>query len=146
MALTTCPRCNRIFDKVRSSVCTKCQEAEDGDYDKIRTVLDRSPGLNAEQVAEEAGVPVACVMRMLDEGLIANAGFAKDVKCGMCGAPAISMSRKLCQACLEKLNAQVARQQASLKLKAKGHVQVGAYMQARKGVEEKRRGGGSQGK
>ena len=140
MPLTTCPRCKKIFDKVRSAVCPKCQDAEDADYDKIRTVLDRCPNLNSEQVAEEANVSVECVMRMVDEGLIANASLAEKVKCGMCGAPAISLSKKLCQACLEKLNAQVASVQSRIKLKEKQNVEVGEYLHARKAFEDKRRG------
>jgi len=139
MPLASCPRCNKIFEKVHSSVCPKCQAAEDADYDKIRAVLDRSPNLNAEQVAEEADVTVASVMRMLDEGLIANVGLSEKVKCGICGAPAISLSKKLCQACLEKLNTKVAAEQSKLKLKEKKQTQLGEYLHARKGLEEKRR-------
>lgn len=140
MPLTTCPRCKKIFDKGTTAVCTKCQEAENKDYDKIRAILDRSPSLNAEQVAVEADVSVQCVMRMLEEGLIANVSLSEKVKCGRCGAPAISMSKKLCQACLEKLNAQVAAAQGKIKLRDKKQVQIGEYLHARKAFEQKRRG------
>jgi hypothetical protein len=39
VALTTCPRCKKIFDKVVSPVCQKCQDSENAEYDKIRSVL-----------------------------------------------------------------------------------------------------------
>jgi NMD protein affecting ribosome stability and mRNA decay len=139
MPLAACPRCKRIFDKVCSSVCPKCQDDENADFDKIRGVLDRNPNLNAEQVAADAEVTVQCVMRMLEEGLIANVSLTEAVKCGQCGAPAISMSKKLCQACLEKLNAQVVAAQSKIKLGKKKQVQVGEYLHARKAFEEKRR-------
>ena len=139
MALAACPRCKKIFDKARSAVCTRCQDAEDDDFDKIRTVLDRNPNLNAEQVAEEGQVTVDCVMRMIAEGLIANVNLAELIKCGRCGAPAISQSKKLCQACLEELNTEMAQAQSKIKIGQKKKVQVGEYLHARRALEEKRR-------
>lgn len=139
MPLATCPRCKKIFEKTRSLVCAKCQDDENSDYDKIRAVLERNPSLNAEQTAEESGVAVQCVTRMLQEGLIANVSLTESIKCGRCGAPAISLNKKLCQACLEKLNAEVVSAQAHIKLGQKKHVQVGEYLHARKAFEEKRR-------
>ncbi len=139
MPLTTCPRCKKLFDKNRSSVCPKCQDAENADFDKIRAVLDRNPNLSAEQAAIEADVTVQCVTRMIEEGLISNVSMTERVKCGRCGAPAISLNKKLCQACLEKLNAQVVQAQSMIKLEQKKQVQVGEYLHARKAFEEKRR-------
>jgi len=140
MPLATCPRCKKMFNKMKASVCPKCQEAENADYDSIRSVLDAKPSLNAEQVAAEAEVEVQVVTRMLDDGLIANISLSDQVKCGRCGAPAISRSKKLCQACLEKLNAQVAQAQAQMKLSDRKKVQVGEFLHARKAFDQKRRG------
>lgn len=139
MALATCPRCKKMFEKVRSLVCPKCQDDETADYDKIRAILDTDPDLNAEQVSVEADVDVPCVMRMIDEGLISNVDMADAVKCGRCGAPAISRNKKLCQACLEKLNVKVLKTQAEIRLKDKKEVQVGEHVRARKMFEDKRR-------
>ncbi len=138
MPLSKCPRCKKIFDKVSSAVCVNCQKDEDSDFDKIRSVLDRTPNLKAEEVAQEAQVSVQCVLRMLQEGLISNATIS-NVKCGRCGAPAISMNKKLCQVCLDKLNAEVAAQQMRIKLDGKKSTQVGEYMHAKRNFEEKRR-------
>lgn len=139
MPLATCPRCKKMFEKSSSVVCPNCQEAENTDYDKIRTILDARPNLNAEQVSVESGVDVQVVLRMLEEGLISNVNTAEKVKCGRCGAPAISRSKRLCQACLEKLNAQVASMQSKIKLGDRKGVQVGEYLHARKAFEQKRR-------
>jgi ribosomal protein L37E len=139
MPLASCPRCKKLFDKTRSVVCPRCQDDENVDFDKIRAVLDRNPNLNAEQLAEQAQVSVDCVMRMLEEGLIASVNLMEKVKCGRCGGPAISMNKKLCQACLEELNAQVAQAQGKIKMGQKKQVQVGKYLHARRAFEEKRR-------
>jgi len=107
-------------------VCTKCQDAEERDYDKVRHTLSEQPNLNAEQVAEATGVDIECVLRMVEEGLVANVALLDGrVKCGMCGAPAISASKKLCQACLEKLNARVIQVQSQMRLDDKKEVQIG---------------------
>lgn len=140
MALASCPRCKKMFDKMGTKVCPKCQPAESEDYDKIRAVLDKFPNLNAEETAVEADVSVPCVMRMLEQGLISSVSLnTEPVICGKCGAPAISVSKKLCQACLEKLNAQVAQAQSKIKLSEKKDVQVGEYIHARKAFEDKHR-------
>ena len=139
MPLSACPRCKKVFDKTHSSVCSRCQDAEDDDYDKIRAVLDRCPDLNAEGVAQAAGVAVECVMRMLDEGLISNVNLMEKVACGRCGGPAISVNKRLCAACLEALNAEVMQAQNKIILGKKKDVQVSEYLHARKTFEEKRR-------
>lgn len=138
MPLAKCARCEKMFDKQASVVCPRCQSAEDADYDKIRRVLDDSPNMNAEQVAQTANVELSVVLRMLDEGFLANATIGQ-IKCGRCGAPAISASKKLCQACLEKLNAQVATAQAKIKLPDKKPAEVNEYSNVRKLLQEKRR-------
>jgi len=115
-------------------------EDEEKDYDKIREVLTKNNDLSAEQVAEESDVSIECVLRMLDEGLIANIAINQNVKCGMCGAPAISISKRLCQGCLEKLNAQVATTQQRVKLGDRKRVEVGEVMgSVRKTIDNKRR-------
>lgn len=138
MPLTKCPRCKRIFDRIHSKVCPKCQIDEDADFDKIRAVLERLPNCNAEQVCTEAEVSIDCVMRMLDDGLIANVSLTEGVKCGRCGGPAISQSKRLCQACLEKLNAEVALAQSKIKLGEKKPMQLGEHLHAHRAFEDKK--------
>ncbi len=116
MPLAKCPRCNQLFTKSEEVVCARCEPAERADYEMVREALQKVPHLNAEEVAEETGVARDCVLRMIDQGLIQNVSVNKTVRCGRCGKPAISVSKRLCQACLEKLNAQLAVERASVKL------------------------------
>lgn len=106
--LDTCARCGNIFTRLQSPVCPQCQTDEDADYEKVRGVLLRQPGLNAEQAAEAAGVALDCVLRMLIEGRVTNVQLGSVVKCGRCGAPAISVSKRLCEQCLVKLDLECA--------------------------------------
>lgn len=104
LALAKCARCSRVFTKVRSAVCVECQDYEDRDFNKIREVLETTPGLAADQVAERAEVSLACVLRLVEEGRIASVLPGAEVRCGRCGAQAISMTKRLCERCLVELD------------------------------------------
>ena len=127
MPLATCGRCAKMFNKVGSNVCPGCNEAEEADYEKIRDVVAKNETLNSEQVAEEAGVDIAVVRRIISEGRVAQVSLGEVPKCGKCGAPAISNTKKLCQACLERLNVEVSKAQSQIKLDKKKETQIGAY-------------------
>jgi predicted amidophosphoribosyltransferase len=117
MPLAKCPRCKRLFSKADVKVCTTCWPAEEEDYAKVRDVIAQEENLAAAEVAKRAKVQIDVVDRMINDGVIAavSTGTPMNVLCGMCGAPAISLSKKLCQACLDKLNHQVAKAQSVLK-------------------------------
>ena len=126
MALAKCPRCDKLFDRLGAAVCQKCQADEEADYDKVRDALEQRPNLTAEKVSKDAGVDHTCVARMIDQGLISFTSLLDaGVKCGMCGAPAISAAKKLCQRCLDKLNMRVTAAQSKIKLDAKKSANIG---------------------
>ncbi len=102
--IVRCVRCEAIFVRIRTAVCTHCLDAEEEDFHRIRDVLHEHKHLNVVAVAELAEVTEACVLRMLGEGLIVNEQVSHDVKCGQCGAPAISTSQRLCARCLANLD------------------------------------------
>ncbi len=138
--LEKCARCGKLFSRVSSSVCVACQAEEERDFAKIRKVLDRQTGLNPEQVAEEAQVSVECVLRMLDEGRIKNEDVGTPIKCGRCGAPAISASKRLCESCLVQLDYECAEAMREIRQKwAEERIQEGGGQAVRKTVDSKRR-------
>ena len=92
MGLAKCERCDKLFSKVVSPICSACTPMEEDEFDKIRNVIYDEPSLNVKEIAQLAEVEVSVVLRMLDEGLITNVDLGDAVKCGKCGAPAISVS------------------------------------------------------
>lgn len=104
MKIAHCARCRGLFVRIRFEVCDRCLDDEEADYTRINDVLVSNKGLTVEQVAEKAEVTTACVLRMLERGLIVNEKIAENIKCGRCGAPAISASQQLCTACLQDLD------------------------------------------
>ena len=139
MPLAKCVRCETLFNKIQSSVCGTCSEAEDDDFEMIRKTLEDNPEMNAEGIAEVSGVEIACVLRMMDSGAIAKISYGEAVKCGRCGAPAISSTKKLCQSCLEKLNREVSDAQKGIKLGDKKKVELGEYSASARDMLDKKR-------
>lgn len=104
LKLTHCARCSVIFVRIRMKICPECIDIEEEEYNKIRDVLHEYERLNIAKVAELAEVSEACVLRMLEEGIIVNEQVNNDIKCGRCGLPAISTSQRLCAHCLSVLD------------------------------------------
>ena len=140
MPLAKCVRCNNLFDKVKNPVCPACMPEEESDYEKVRAVIDEHPDLSSEAVAELSDVSLALVMRMLDQGMVTNTSLlGGSAKCGRCGAPAISASKKLCHGCLEKLNQNVMRQKQKVAMTQSKEVEIGGASSVRQLLDEKRR-------
>ncbi len=125
MALASCSKCKRLFQKVRKSICPACEAEEEASYEVVRAYVSEHPGENAEQVAAATDVPIDTVLRFIVEGRIEAQGATSNVRCGQCGKPAISTTKRVCQACLAKLHNQLAQQQAKIKLPEKKDVDVG---------------------
>ena len=140
MAIATCPRCKKMFDKQALPICAKCEPKEQKDYELIRETLEKMPNLNAEEIAIEVNLGHEVVLRMMDQGLIQSVSVNQTIKCGRCGNPAISVSKRLCQTCLEKLNTEVAMQQSKVKMAPKKNAQVGECIaNVRKTLSNKRK-------
>ena len=127
MPLAKCVRCKKMFNKEDSPICSACRPDEDADFERVRAAIERNPGLNAEEVAEETKVELSCVKRMLDAGVLSTVTEVDGrIVCGMCGAPAISASKRLCQDCLAKLNMQMAKAQSKIRLDARKDPEIGS--------------------
>jgi len=103
-----CARCRRLYVRTTWTVCGKCVDMEASDFARIREVLEAQPHLGVEELADRAQVTAACVLRMLDEGLIASQADDDAAVCGRCGAPAISATKRLCTGCALDLDRQLA--------------------------------------
>lgn len=137
--LSKCPRCRKLFTKSNSAVCQVCQPKEDADYELIMEVLTKTPGLGVEGLAAKAGVTVSCVLRMLDSGRIAANEVNEAVKCGRCGRPAISKSKRLCQACLVKMDQEWAEAMQEIRESMAPKKQMQGYS-VHETVQQKRQG------
>jgi hypothetical protein len=105
----------------------------------VRECLSAQPDLAAEAIHEITGVSIACILRMIDQGVVTSNLLTGTVKCGKCGAPAIGPSKRLCHACLDQMNQQVAKQRSALQQTQRKHVPIGEAARVHRTIEEKRR-------
>jgi NMD protein affecting ribosome stability and mRNA decay len=119
--------------QAEESVCPRCQPEEDQDFESIRDALQGNPSMTAEQLAESTGVDLDCVLRCIESGRIQSVSSSNSIRCGKCGSPAISLSKKLCEKCLNELSQQVAKVQSSIRLPKKQEVQVGKALNVEDG-------------
>lgn len=106
MALTKCPRCGKLFNKPGNSqylVCNGCIDDEQRDYEKIREILEEYGNISAIEVSEKTEIPLDVILRMCDQGWFEAETTSESIYCGRCGAPAISATKRLCEACLIQL-------------------------------------------
>lgn len=136
--LSKCPRCGRLFSKAQKAVCLACLPNEEEDYRRIRDALNTAVQSTPEQLAAAAGVEVDCVNRMLNEGLLARSEPEEAARCGRCGGLAISASKRLCQACLTRLEAECMLGVRSMTDRLQSELR-NATMNAREAFNQKRR-------
>ncbi|MBI4556032.1 MAG: hypothetical protein HY706_00485 [Candidatus Hydrogenedentes bacterium] len=119
-------------------VCAECEPEEEADFDKVRAALEKTPNQSAEELAESTGVSRECILRLLEQGRVRNVAPTETVRCGRCGAPAISLTKRLCETCLQKLNIELAQEQAKIKLPPKRSVTILGGASVRDILDEKR--------
>lgn len=99
MALANCDGCNKVFNKVTASLCPACIEQDEKDLQVVNEALREEPHQTIEQLSEKTGVSKRTILRLLKNQRIASDADLVEVKCGKCGAPAISLSVRLCGRC-----------------------------------------------
>lgn len=104
MALANCEGCNKVFNKVTTSLCPACIEQEERDLKTINEALRDEPNQTVAQLSEKTGVNKKMILRLLKDQRIASEANLVDMKCGKCGAPAISLSVKLCKRCAAEIS------------------------------------------
>jgi len=140
MPLAGCPRCKKMFNKKQDqAVCDACSEIEEQEQDQVREYVSKHPDSSPAEVAESLKIDLEVVMRAVNSGRIAQVSNREAVRCGRCGAPAISLSKKLCETCLAELNAEFAKQRSDVKLPPKKWSNLESGGTVRDTVEEKRK-------
>ena len=71
--LTFCPDCGATvtYKGLGEYVCDKCRKTCYDDYGKVRVFLEKYPGANIVQVANNTGVSKNLIRRMVDENRFA---------------------------------------------------------------------------
>jgi predicted amidophosphoribosyltransferase len=103
MEVANCPRCGKIFTKVKAPVCPACMEEDEKGFERIKDHMAENPGCNISELSEETGVPVKKILSYIHEGrLETTKGMQGDVRCQSCNKP-ITVGR-YCASCLLEIN------------------------------------------
>jgi len=114
MALANCEGCNKVFNKVTTSLCPACIEQEEKDLKAINEALRAEPNQTVAQLSEATGVNKKTILRLLKDQRIASEANLVDMKCGKCGAPAVSLSVKLCKRCAAEISKTAAQARSNV--------------------------------
>lgn len=99
--ITTCPKCKKVFNKVKEPLCPACLAEEEEYYEIVRAYLKENPGVTLEQVSEETGVSIAKINKFIRDGRLTEVtGDKKYLKCSGCGKPI--RKGKMCDTCVVK--------------------------------------------
>jgi transcriptional regulator with XRE-family HTH domain len=109
MALANCEGCNEIFDKVTGPLCPECIEQDEADLKTVNEALREEANLTVAQLSEKTGVSKKTILRLLKDQRIASDASLAEIKCGKCGAPAISLSIRLCKRCAAEISTTAAQ-------------------------------------
>ena len=114
MALANCQGCNKVFNKVTTPLCPACIEQEEKDLKTVNEALRAEPDQTVAQLSEKTGVSKKTILRLLKNQRIASEANLVDMKCGKCGAPAVSLSVKLCKRCAAEISRTAAQARSNV--------------------------------
>jgi predicted amidophosphoribosyltransferase len=114
MALANCEGCNKVFNKLTTPLCPACIEQEETDLKTVNEALRAEPNQTVAQLSEQTGVSKKTILRLLQDKRIASEANLVDMKCGKCGAPAVSLSVKLCKRCAAEMSRTAAQARSNV--------------------------------
>ena len=106
MEPTNCPRCGKVFVRVREPICSTCVKEEEQKFEDVRAYVKDNPNRTIREVSDETNVSIKSILRYIREGkLEASTGMHGEVTCSKCGVP-ISSGR-MCPKCVNEVGNQI---------------------------------------
>jgi flagellar operon protein (TIGR03826 family) len=102
MQASNCPRCGRVFTKIKAHVCPACVKADEETFEKVREYVKENPFHSIQDVADETQVPVKRIAQFIRDGrLEVSAGMAPEITCAQCNKPI--RGGRFCEKCTMEL-------------------------------------------
>ena len=121
MTAMNCPRCGKIFAKVRDPICSACVKEEEEIFEKVRLYVRDNPHKTIKEVCDECDVSTKRVLAYLKDGkLEASTGLQDESTCSKCGRPI--RTGRMCEICIGEVNTQVGDMKEKSKIKNRGRV------------------------
>ena len=88
MEVTNCPRCGKIFTKIKSQLCPICEREEEKTFQNLKEFMDENARCTLGELSEATGVSAKKILRYIREGrLEISKGMQGDVRCEICNRP-----------------------------------------------------------
>lgn len=98
MEARNCPRCNKLFTKIRSPVCPACEKVEEETFDKLKNYISDNQGCTMAELSTETGVPVKLITQFIRDGrLEISKGMTGEITCDRCHTPILR--GRYCEPC-----------------------------------------------
>jgi hypothetical protein len=104
MELSNCPKCRRLFPKVKESrLCSECSKAEEDQFEILRRFIQDNPKSTIGVVSNATGVSPKRILLYVREGrLILSEGMMGELKCSQCETPIEKGS--MCDKCSREIS------------------------------------------
>jgi len=121
MEAMNCPRCGRVFVRIREAVCEACVKQEEDNFEKVREFVKEHPHKTIKEVAEECEVPMKRILGYIRDGrLEASGGMHGEITCSKCGKPIFA--GRMCETCILDTSFQISDMKEASRIKNKGRV------------------------
>jgi len=98
LTATNCPRCGRVFTKIRNNVCPACEKIEEETFNVLKAYIEENPLCNMGQLSEATKVPIKRITQYIRDGrLEISQGMQGEIACSTCGKPI--KTGRYCEAC-----------------------------------------------
>lgn len=102
MEVANCPKCGRVFTRVKDFLCPECTKKEEDTYNLVRDYIKENPKSTINQIVKDTGVSTKKINKYLRDGrLEVTSGISDFLKCMSCGASITT--GKFCRNCSGKL-------------------------------------------
>jgi len=116
-----CPRCGKIFVKIRDPICDACMKKEEEIFEKVREYVKENPNQTIAEICEACEVTTKRILSYLRDGrLEASTGLQGESVCSKCGKPI--RTGRMCEKCILDVNFQVDAMKEQSEIKNKGRV------------------------
>ena len=102
-----CPRCGKVFMRIREPICPSCVKVEEEKFETVRAYVKEHPNRTIKEVSDACGVSIKSILRYIRDGkLEASAGIQSEITCSKCGIPI--PTGRMCKKCAAEVGQQVA--------------------------------------
>lgn len=113
MELVNCPRCRRVFTKIKCPVCPNCEKEEEEIFQEVKAYLYENSGIGIVDLSEATGTSIKKIQSYIKDGRIQMSEGSFLLRCSMCGVDIVEGN--YCNKCTIKVHNELIDAKNSMK-------------------------------